>query len=89
MRINDYVYLPQGRGEDGNQFYMNSKTGGMELYRPLSKMNSKETEDTIVTTIKRVQAEMEDMEDTVISYHGKKIFHKHKLLITMLNGKCR
>ena len=50
----------QGCGEDGNKFDMNNKTGRTELYRPLSKMITKESEDTIVNTMKRVQAKIKD-----------------------------
>ena len=78
-----------GRNDEGKQFFVNDKSGGTQLYRVLSKMNCKESEEMMVNTIKRIQAEMHEIEDTVIHIQGKNVFIHHKVLLTMLNGKCR
>ena len=87
--INEGVALIMGRNDEGKKFFVNDKSGGTQLYRLLSKMNCKESEEMMVNTIKRIQAEMHEIEDTVIHIQGKNVFIHHKVLLTMLNGKCR
>ena len=66
------------------------KCGGVQVCRPLGKTATKETEEMIVGTIKRIEAEIDLLEDTlVLTKDDKKIQVKHHVLLTMLDGKCR
>ena len=68
---------------------MNDKCGGVQLYRQLAKTCGKETEEAIVTTIKRIEREVEEMNDLRININGKTIVAKNLVVYTMLDGKGR
>ena len=81
----------QARDLDSKEvFFDHDKSGGIEMFRPLSKVSGKENDDAIVATIARIQAEVAALEDTVVlTANGKSIRVRHTVLYTMLDGKCR
>ena len=71
-------------------FFTNEKCGGVQLFWPLAKISSKETEEMIVETIKRIEAEAAKLEETVlVTGKERRVRVKHTLVFTMLDGKCR
>ena len=75
--------------EAGELFFSNQKAGGTQLYRPLSKINAKETDELLVATIRRIEEETKNLDKTVVTFNGKTIHFKHTLVYTMLDGKGR
>ena len=60
------------------------------MYRVTGRTSGKESENAIVNTVRRVQTEVELLEDSVIARsNGRIVVVKHSVLITMLDGKCR
>ena len=73
-----------------NIFFSHEKSGGIDLYRVTGRTSGKESENTIVNTVRRVQAEVELLEDSVVARsNGRTVVIKHTVLMTMLDGKCR
>ena len=70
-------------------FFQNEKCGGIQLYRPVSKINTKEDNAHIVAAIKRIEEEVEKIEETTITYKEKTLRVSHTTLLTMLDGKGR
>ena len=85
------MLLKQGRKEGGEIFFLNEKSGGTQLFRPLAKTATKETDEMIVATIKRIEAEIANLEETILIYgeQKKKIRVRHMVMLTMLDGKSR
>ena len=79
----------QERDEAGELFFSNQKAGGTQLYRPLSKINAKETDKLVVATIRTIKEETKKLDETVVSLNGKTIRFKHTMVYTVLDGKGR
>ena len=66
------------------------KAGGTGTYRLTGRTAGKESDPAIVSTIQRIEAEVAALEDTVVTrVCGKKVFVKHTVVTSMLDGKCR
>jgi hypothetical protein len=84
------MYLIQIRDQNKEVIYDNTKSGGIDMFRPLRKSSGKESEDAIVKSIQRIKEEAAALEDTVlVRANGKTIRVRHNVLYTMLDGKCR
>ena len=60
------------------------------MFRVTGRTSGKESENAIVNTVRRVQTEVELLEDSIIHRsNGKTVVIKHTVLMTMLDGKCR
>ena len=60
------------------------------MYRVTGRTSGKESENAIMNTVQRVQAEVELLEDSVVARsNGRTIVIKHTVLMAMLDGKCR
>ena len=54
------------------------------------RTSGKEPENAIVNTVRRIQTEVELLEDSVVARsNGRTVVIKHTVLLTMLDGKCR
>ena len=82
---------PQLRRTDTKEVvWENGKAGGTGTYRLTGRTAGKESDTKIVSTIRRIEAEVAALEDTIITrVCGKKVLVKHTVVTSMLDGKCR
>ena len=60
------------------------------MYRVTGLTSGKESENAIVNTVQRVQAEVELLEDSVVARsNGRTVVIKHTVFMTMIDRKCK
>lgn len=73
--------------ESKNEIWTNPQTSSTRYCRPLHIKMEKETTELIKNEVNLINKEIENLQPTLIEHCSKQLIIKHKLILTMVDGK--